>query len=372
MPKRDKHIKTYKLKSGEIRYWFQAYLGKDPITGKAVQITRKKFKTYNEAKDNYDNLIAQGTKHYIKPRQKTFDDVYNLWFPVYQNTVKESTANKVDINYRIHLKPWFGEDYIDQIDSEKFQLFVNKKAEELVKYREIINRFDQIYKYAAAMKFCKHEDNPVNMVIIPRKTTRKRRDISKNFYTLDELKDFLNAAKDQNYKYYTYFMLLATTGLRKSEALALRWSDIDWENKTVSVKRTLAIGLNNKLIVQSPKTFVGKRPTPLTDHMIETLKEYRKQDKLICPIIFHGNGNKYVSISKPSRWLGIIYNQNKDLRKISVHGFRHTYATLNKNQDDKDLQAVMGHTAIEMTEHYTHSTAEGRERIRSHMNSLNI
>lgn len=372
MPKRDKHIKTYKLKNGETRYWFQAYLGTNPMTGKPVQVTRKKFTSYNEAKDTYDQLIAQGTKGYVKPKQKTVDEVYKLWFENYQKEVKESTANKTNINYRIHIKPIFGSDYIDQLSSEKFQLFVNELANKLVKYKEIINKFNELYKYGAAMKFCKPEDNPVNMVLIPRKTSRKRRDISKNYYTLEELQEFLSIAKKHNFKYYVYFMLLATTGLRKSEALALNWSDIDWIHKTVKVTKTLAIGLNNKLIIQAPKSADSKRPTPLTDHMISVLKEYRKEDKLVSPIIFHGLGNKYVAISKPQRWLDLIYKANPDLRQITIHGFRHTYATLNKGQDIKDVQAVMGHADILMTEHYTHSTPEGRERIRSHMNSLNI
>lgn len=372
MPKRDKHIKTYKLKNGETRYWFQAYLGTNPMTGKPVQVTRKKFTSYNEAKDTYDQLIAQGTKGYVKPKQKTIDEVYQLWFENYSRDVKESTANKTNISYNVHIKPIFGNDYIDQLSSEKFQLFVNQLADKLVKYRDVINKFNQIYKYGAAMQFCKFEDNPVNMVLIPRKTSRKRRDISKNYYSLAELQEFLRCAKEYNFRHYVYFMLLATTGLRKSEALALNWSDIDWDNKTLKVNRTLATGFNNKELLQDPKTIDSKRPTPLTDHMINVLKEYRKEDKLVSPIVFHGDGNKYQKISKPQRWLASIYKNYPHLRKITVHGFRHTYATLNKEQDTIDLQAVMGHADILMTEHYTHSTTEGRERIRSHMNSLNI
>ena len=371
MPKRDKNIKEITLKSGAKRYKYNTYIGLDPVTGERV-FANGTYDNYNDAKDAYDKVRLEGTRHYSKPKQKTVDDVYKIWFPIYRNEVKESTANKTQINYRVHIKPWFGSDYIDQISSEKFQAFANKKAEELVKFREIINRFDQIYKYAAAMRYCRREDNPVNMIIIPKKTTRKRRDIKTNFYTLEELKEFLAAAQKYNFKYYTYFLLLATTGLRKSEALALLWSDIDFNKRTVSVTKTLSIGMNNTQIVQSPKSADSKRTAVLTSHMIEVLHEYHKKDKLICPIVFHGSGNKYVAISKPDRWLKNIYKQNPSLRPITVHGFRHTYATLNKSQSIKDVQAVMGHSDEFMTKHYTHSTESGRERVQEFMDSLNL
>lgn len=372
MPKRDKHIKQYKLKNGDVRYMFHAYLGKDPVTGQPIQITKRKFATYNEAKEVYDELIAKGVKGYIKPKQHTVDEVYKVWFEAYKETVKQSTANKTAINYKVHIKPWFGNDYIDQIDTAKFQSWVNSLYKNLVKYKEVINRFSQIYDYGAALRYCQKIYNPVNAVIIPRKTKRRRRNIQKNFYTLDQLKQFLKVAKKQNYRSYTYFLLLATSGIRKSEALALTWSDIDWEAKTVSITKTLALGIDNKLIVQTPKSLTSNRPIPLTEHMISVLKEYRKQQKIICPIIFHGISSNYVNLSKPDRWLQAIYNADKSLKKITIHGFRHTYATLNKNQERTDVEAVMGHNSIEMTEHYTHATQEGMENIRSYMNSLNI
>ena len=65
----------------------------------------------------------------------------------------------------------------------------------------------------------------------------KRGDIKNNFYTLSELEEFLDATKNYDFRYYTYFLLLASTGLRKSEALALHWSNIDFKNKTVRVKK---------------------------------------------------------------------------------------------------------------------------------------
>ncbi|PXY84862.1 hypothetical protein [Lactobacillus melliventris] len=65
-------------------------------------------------------MQLEGTKHYSKPKQKTVDDVFKLWFDIYTNEVKDSSTNKVISTYQVHIKPWFGDDYIDQISSEKF------------------------------------------------------------------------------------------------------------------------------------------------------------------------------------------------------------------------------------------------------------
>lgn len=62
-------------------------------------------------------------------------------------------------------------------------------------------------------------------------------------------------------------MLLATTRLRKSEALALLWSDINFKKKPVDVNKTSANRVGNKILVQSPKVLTQKRITVLTDHM---------------------------------------------------------------------------------------------------------
>lgn len=58
-----------------------------------------------------------------------------------------------------------------------------------------------------------------------------------NFCSKEELQRFLQCAKSYNQKAYTFFWLLAYTGLRRGEALVLKWSDIDFKENVVSVKR---------------------------------------------------------------------------------------------------------------------------------------
>lgn len=111
----------------------------------------------------------------------------------------------------------------------------------------------------------------------------------------------------------------------------------------------------------------------MTDHIASILLEYHRKTEAICPIIFHKESGEYLNLSRPQSWLKLIYKSNPQLKKhITVHGFRHTYATLNKGEDMTDVQAVMGHATLSMTQHYTHSTQDGQNRVRDFMNGLGL
>ena len=79
-----------------------------------------------------------------------------------------------------------------------------------------------------------------------------------------ELQRFFEGSKEyaeqtNNLLYHTLFRLLAFSGMRKGEALALTWSDLDFINETVTINKTLTRGLESRLIIQTPKTASGKR-----------------------------------------------------------------------------------------------------------------
>lgn len=84
----------YKLRYGEKRWMFQAYLGFDSSTGKTRTTTRRGFKTKREAKIALSELELNKTKGKLtnsNPSIITFEEVYNNWLEQYKNTVKEST-----------------------------------------------------------------------------------------------------------------------------------------------------------------------------------------------------------------------------------------------------------------------------------------
>jgi len=375
MPKiKNTAIKAYTTKKGEIRYMFKTYIGTDELTGKVHQVTRKGFKSQSEANEEFRRLRSEGVKPEINTTSTTMDELFELWFETYKHSVKESTAMKTKQMYIVHVRPVFGKSRIDKIAPAHIQQYMDKLSSDLIKYKTIYNYISRMYKYAISLNLV--SSNPTANVIIPKRSDRGHRDTAHNFYNRDELNKFLNTAKTMNGFIYIYFYLLASTGLRKSEALALTWNDIDFKKKLIDVNKTLAYGFDNSLIVQEPKSKKSKRQVPMTDNLISELRIYKLANAKYN-ILFHTANGEYLRLSKPTQWLQRVYDSNPKLKKITTHGFRHTFASLlfesDPNIKPTDVQAILGHETVDMTLNiYTHMTDKGQSRVSNALNSLNF
>jgi len=173
-------------------------------------------------------------------------------------------------------------------------------------------------------------------------------------YTADELGIYLNTCLAHFPQYYPFFLLLARTGLRIGEAIALKWGDIDYLGKFITVRRSITDGIEN-----TPKS--GKyRRVPLSAQLIATLKELRTTRK--NQTLKNGWGKVpdrvFISSSKtpynPANITQRVHNkitEKSGLRRIRLHDFRHTYATLRLANGDypQNVSKAMGHSSITIT-----------------------
>jgi len=93
-------------------------------------------------------------------------------------------------------------------------------------------------------------------------------------WTADELRSFLVGT--QRDRLYAAFVLLATTGMRRGEALGLRWSDVDIEAARASIVQTV-IAVKHKVQFGDPKTARGARTVSLNAGTVKALREHRKR-----------------------------------------------------------------------------------------------
>ena len=234
MPKiRNTAIKAYTTKKGEKRYMFKTYVGTDELTGKVHQITRKGFKSQTEANEEFKRIRSEGVTPELNTTTTTMDELFELWFETYKHSVKESTAMKTKQMYIVHVRPVFGKSRIDKIAPAHIQKYMDKLSSDLIKYKTIYNYINRMYKYAISLNLI--SSNPAANIILPKRSEREHRDTANNFYNRSELNNFLDTAKEISKPIYMYFYLLASTGLRKSEALALTWDDIDFDNKRAPI-----------------------------------------------------------------------------------------------------------------------------------------
>lgn len=123
MPK----ITKYTKKDGSSAYMFKLYFGRDKVTGKRLQTTRRGFETEKLARLTMDKLELEFENKKIATSQSaTFQDIYDDYFPKYKNTVKESTWCKTQQNYKNHVLPIFGDTQLKKITPQQCQNAVDK------------------------------------------------------------------------------------------------------------------------------------------------------------------------------------------------------------------------------------------------------
>lgn len=377
MPKKQiDAIKSYENKNGEKLYKFKVYVGINENTGKKVEIRKQGLKSQAEAEAYYYKLKLAGVpKDKYSNKKMRLDELFDIWFQHYRSTVKESTAGKTIAVYKYHIHDRFGETFINKLAPAALQDHIDDLSTYYVNYKVVYNYLNRMTSYAVQMGMI--ESNPMLSVILPKKSTVvNRRDTTNNFYNRDELDRFLELSKTVNNRVAIYFLILASTGLRRSEALSLTWDDIDFENMLVDVNKTLTNGISRAQIISTPKSKMSIRKVPMSDNLARELRKYKIANASHPELFWSLNGG-YVSMSKPYQWLQQVYKKDSALRHITVHGFRHTFATLliesDPNIKPTDVQKIMGHETVQITlEIYTHFTDRSKEKVTNALNALNF
>ncbi|GAW63424.1 hypothetical protein FC65_GL000674 [Ligilactobacillus acidipiscis DSM 15836] len=370
-------IQKYKNKKGKQLYKFKIYLGTDPITNKQITTTRRGFTSIKSAKSAARKLQTefeeQGWGSDNTSDIRTFQQLFEVWFENYQLSVKKSTATDSWQIYERYIKPKFGSSNIQRINVLFCQKCVNYWYKNYREARHIKNTVSQILRYGISLEII--DENPMAKVTLPRPLPK--RDNSNNFYSKNELKHFFDSLNDiGDLRYIAFFRFLAYTGVRKSEALALQWKDFNFKNNTVKISKTIYYDARLKqVIVQEPKTKSSNRVLDLDPKTVSIMQSWRadQQKRFIKIGINVMNAKQYVFTQEKSNrllvpnsvndWLKWIYKKYPQ-KKITVHGFRHTHASLlfEAGATIKEVQERLGHSNSKTTlDIYTHVVKEKKK-----------
>ncbi|SEM80311.1 Site-specific recombinase XerD [Terribacillus saccharophilus] len=324
----------YYYNSKNVKMWCYRHRYYDALRNRKEK-SKQGFETENSA---YRALlqvkqdILNGDIKMVDSSNLTVSQWIDTWYELNENSWKVSTQVQRMKAIRLQIKPLLGKYKLAELDKATYiRVYINPL---LKRYKpRTVGLLHRTFKIAvnAAVDNELIIRNRFNNIKID-----QGEEAADNFLTPEELNTLLSAAEDEKDKditNYTLILLLAYTGIRKGESLGLRWSDFDPDNSTISINRT-----RDQKGVRSPKTKRSKRTIYITDSLSHQLILY----KLWCKKLKMSFGKKfsdeeYIFLSRvtgegvsenKSRYALDLLLKKTGIKKITVHGLRHTHASI--------------------------------------------
>ena len=273
----------------------------------------------------------------------TFVSLVELYFEDMESRLRKSTiANK---KYMIDLKiiPYFKLMPINEIKATHIRKWQNKLMQDEKEYSQtylkvINNQLVAIFNYA--VKYYDLKENPCHKA----GTMGKKNADEMLFWTKEEYQKFIECVSDKQQS-ITAFETLYWTGIRIGELMALTVSDVDFNNQTININKSLQ-RLFGEDIVTPPKTPKSNRIIPITDFLCKDLNAYINTLYDVKPTDRVFPFTKYFLHSEMDRGC-----KKSNVKRIRLHDLRHSHASLLIDLGFTPLLIAerLGHEKIETT-----------------------
>lgn len=291
----------------------------------------------------------------------TFGEIASAWQGFQWDRIAYKTAEAYTAPLRRLLNHWEDVD-AEQITAQEINAFLSTLARQgyarrsVQMHRDIMN---MIFKHGMINFGMKY--NPVDAVSLPRNLPASKRELPDD--------DAIEAVKSSAAPFSLFAKLCLYSGLRRGEALALCYEDIDREHHQIHVTKAIEYVGNNARI-KAPKTEAGRRDAVLLDVLADQIPAGKGY------IFCREDGGLLSKMQFRDRWLQYCRDIEHD---ITPHQLRHGFATIlyEAGIPDKDAMELMGHSSIAVTRDiYTHirqaRKAETTEKLNRFVSSFGV
>lgn len=406
---------------------------KTTFTPDSTMTPKQQLKALEKFTYEFEERVKNGK--YLKGEKITFKEFTDYWLKEYAKTnITPSTYNVYLHNINTKIMPALGHLKFSKIQPMHLQSFYNNLLEDGVRQDgkpggyspATIKKIHVIISSImnTAMKWQVIESNPCNRVTLP-KQKKSISDIKS--FTTEQSITFLNALEmdyktvykahdridDTGKKYHVeqyeetrniplqfrvFFNLALFGGLRRGELIALTWDDINFNDKAISITKSTCL-VGKEMITKEPKTSSSERVITLPESVMYLLKQYKTEQKELKVklgdqwqgeygedwqnnnyIFIQWNG-KQMSLTTPyhtfkdiiAKYNATVSKESLKLPDITLHGLRHTSATLliSQNIDVRTVSARLGHAQTSTTMNiYAHSLKKSDENASNSLDNL--
>ena len=351
--------------------------GHDPVTGKQI-FKNVLGKTQNEVKEKLKKaLVEAGQVDFTKSGQYTVGTWMDTWF---ENVAKIKVRPSSHQTYKgyidNHIKPSIGKIPLEKLTTMDLQKFyrklLTKGRVERIESKEqpkglsakTVRNINQVISSAMDLAVAQKIilTNPTNACELPTVEHQEMQTIP-----AEQLQAFLDEARATGV-YEMYYIELAT-GLRRGELLGLKWSDIDWKNGIIKVRRQIA-RVDGEIVEAPLKTKNSYRAVTISQQAIEVLRQQKA--KTNDTYVFPSPNGGPISPDSVNNMLKRVL-ERAGIPKVRFHDLRHTFATiaLQNGVDIKTVSGMLGHFSAGFTlDTYAHVTTSAQKEAAQTMGNI--
>ena len=313
----------------------------------------------------------------VDVKRQTVAQFLETWLEdVAKKSVRPRTFNSYAMLVHRHIVPAIGRHQLEKLSPQHVQKMLNDKVADglsprTVQYiRAVLRR-----ALGQALKWGQVSRNVATLVDPPKS---EHHDIT--FMTPEQARMFLNTVRGDRLE--ALYSVALALGLRQSEALGLQWDNIDFANRTLSVRQSLQ-RINRQLVLTSLKTARSRRVIPLPNNVLNALKEHRDRQSferktkgaawtndlnLVFTTPDGGPLDARAVVTQFKRYLSAA-----GLPNMRWHDMRHSCASLMlaKGIDARTIMETLGHSQISTTMNtYSHVIPDLQRQAADRMDEL--